>query len=91
MPCRRENIQNEGTCRQTSPLQIAKALTEQSLFEEDRFEDIQDLQILSTKMYQEEWGTSLGSASPLRTRVAYFEVAHRSILPPTDFDLPFEQ
>ena len=42
-------------------------------------------------MYQEEWGTSLGSASPLRTQVAYFEVAHRSILPPSDFDLPFEQ
>ena len=33
-----------------------QGLTEQFLFEEDRFEDIQALQILSTKMYQEGLG-----------------------------------
>ena len=41
-----KNIQNhakplKGTCWQRSPLQISKDLTEQTLFEEDRFEDIQ--------------------------------------------------
>ena len=38
-------------------------MKEQTLFEEDRFEDIQALQILSTKMYREGLRTGLGLAS----------------------------